>query len=246
MRLGKAPARPGAVKLRFSSFFKAESLPTPPATFVHGSVVKNWGLLANDRLGDCVFAGAGHEHMLWTRGSARFVDANVIADYSAVTGYDGTDASDQGTDLQQAASYRRKVGIADAAGKRHQIAAYMELRVGDFDQLILASWLFGAAGCGILVPNNLEDQFDARQPWSVTPGTSIVGGHYVPVVGRDAKGNAIVVTWGRQQAMTREFYEQYNDESIAYFCPEYVDANKLSPEGFDADALGRYLKELSA
>jgi len=45
--------------------------------------------------------------------------------------------------------------------------------------------------------------------------------------------------------MSREFYQLYNDETVAYFSPEYVNANNLSPEGFDAEALGNFLKELA-
>lgn len=251
-KLGKKPARPGAVRLAMSQVVRADKLPTPPATFGHDGLVQyaGWGVLGNDRWGDCYWAGAAHEHMLWTRAgagpAAAFSEQGVLSDYSAETGFAGTPETDDGTDLQQGAAYRQKTGIVDASGQRHRIAAYMSLKVGDWDELMLAAWLFGAVGVGVNYPSSADDQFDAFQPWDYVNGVNTQGGHYVPVFGRNHAGCATLVTWGRTQTMTREFYEHYNDESVVYFCPEYVDKNKLSPEGFDAVALGRYLKELQS
>lgn len=249
MRLGKRPARENSVLLRLSDIVDAGKLPSPPPTFGHVGV-RDWGVLGNDKFSDCVWAGAAHETTLWTRASGRvsaqFSTSGVLSDYSAATGFDGTSATDTGTDAQEAASYRRKIGVVDVAGQRHRIMAYMSLRRGDWDQLMLAAWLFGAVGVGVDYPRTAQRQFDAGKPWTVVQQDSaILGGHYVPVVGRNSAGMALVVTWGRLHAMTREFYERYNDETIAYFSPEYVNINNLSPEGFDAEALGNYLKELS-
>lgn len=248
--LGKTAARPGAVQLAMSSVVKKDKLPTPPAVFGHQAIVPAWGDLGNSDWGDCVWAGAAHEHMLWTRAGglaapASFTDVDVLSDYSIVTGFEFSDDTDNGTDMQQAASYRRKTGVRDVTGKRHQITAYMALRVGDFDEMILAAYLFGAVGIGVNFPKSASDQFDARQPWTVVPNSTVMGGHYVPIVGRAPNGNAIAVTWGRAQEITPEFYKTYNDESIAYFCPEYVNALRLSPEGFNIAALSRMLKELT-
>lgn len=251
MKYGKKPARPGAVSLKMSDLVDETKLPTPPAQFGHYDDVSAWGVLGNTQWGDCVWAGAAHEHMLWTREGAgqghgaNFVDANVLSDYAAVTGFDGTDATDQGTDAQTAASYRRKTGVLDNAGNRHRIMAYMELRPGDFDQLMLAAWLFGAAGVGMMFPLSADAQFRAKKPWTFVTNSRIVGGHYVPVVGRSATGSAVCVSWGQLQQFDRTFYEMYCDEAIAYFCPEYVRTDKLSPEGFDAEALGNFLKGIN-
>jgi len=39
-------------------------------------------------------------------------------------------------------------------------------------------------------------------------------------VGRDAKGNIVVVTWGKIQLMTPRFYTKYCDEVVAYVSDE--------------------------
>src|SRR5882672_5425867 len=110
-RLGKLPARPNAIKHKFGSFFDAEELPVPSLVFGRPDLIKDWGMLANDRISCCVLSGAPHETMLWNAWAGepipQFTDENVISDYSAVTGYDPNDPStDNGTDMQVAAAYR--------------------------------------------------------------------------------------------------------------------------------------------
>lgn len=249
--LGKTAARTGAISLRFSEIFRAAKLPTPPPVFGHQAGLRvPWGMLANDQYGDCVWAGAAHETMLWeSEGAtpvASFTDQSVLADYAVVTGFVPSDpATDQGTDMQQAAAYRQKVGVIDGAGARHKIAAYMALRTSDVGEIVLAAYLLGAAGFGLQFPSSAEDQFDRGEPWSVILNDRIEGGHYVPVVGRAASGNLVVVTWGRTQETTPEFYEAYNDESVAYMSTDMISQQtKKSPEGFDAGSLQEFLKEI--
>ena len=64
LKLGKKPARPGAVKLKLAKYLVKAKLPTPPKVFGHQSLIGAWNMLGNDRYGDCVWAGAAHEHML--------------------------------------------------------------------------------------------------------------------------------------------------------------------------------------
>ena len=248
-KLGKLPARPGAVSLKFGAFFNAEKLPVPPLKFGHFSAISQWGGFANDRYSDCVFAGAAHETMVYLSEageSAAFNDQSVLADYSAVTGFDTKDpATDQGTDLQEAASYRQKIGILDASGARHKIDAYVALNPGDLDQLALAAYLFGAVGIGISMPSSAEDQFDEGVPWSVIEGDRIEGGHYIPVIGRNSSGNFLIITWGRLHAATPEFIAKYMDEGLAYLSLEILKDNK-SPEGIDLEQLQRDLAAIAA
>ena len=74
LKLGKKPARPGAVKFKFANFLVKPKLPTPPKVFGHeGLIGANWAVLGNDHYGDCVWAGAAHETMLWNKEAARTV-----------------------------------------------------------------------------------------------------------------------------------------------------------------------------
>jgi hypothetical protein len=234
-KLGKLPARPGAVKLKLATYLQPAELPTPPASFGHDTQVNTWEMLGNDTVGDCVIAGALHETMLWTSIGSTAIPVSTdaaIKNYSAITGYDASDpSSDQGTDPAVAASYRRKTGIVDANGKRHRIGAYLALTPGDVEEHLLALYLFGAVGVGVRFPKTAMDQFHAGEPWDVVPGAEIEGGHYISAVAR-RDDQLVIVTWGKEQPMTDAFLKEYNDESYAYVSREYLKDGK-SPEGFN-------------
>jgi hypothetical protein len=139
LKLGKKPARPGAVTFKLTNYLLKSKLPMPPKVFGHEDLIgANWEMLGNDHYGDCVWAGAAHETMLWNKEADRtitFSNESVLKDYSAVTGFNKTDPnSDQGIDVEVAASYRRKTGVLDAQGKRHKVIAYLALTTGNPDQ----------------------------------------------------------------------------------------------------------------
>ncbi len=235
-KLGKKLARRGAVRLKLASYTNAAALPPLPAVFGHDALIgaRDWGMLANDRYGDCVWAGAAHETMLLAREAGRIVSfgaASVLGDYAAATGFDpAKPETDQGTDMQEAAAYRRNTGIADAHGIRHKIAAYLALEPGNIAHLYLATYLFGIAGVGLQLPSSAVAQSERGQAWNVVAGAPIEGGHYVPLVGRAPDG-LHVVSWGVDQVMTEAFLKQYCDEAIAYVSLECL-LNQKSPEGF--------------
>ncbi len=189
--------------------------------------------------------------MLWNAANKRPITitaANSLSDYSALTGYNPRNPlSDRGTDMSDAADYRRKTGIIDASGKRHQVDAYVSIHAGDIDTVSLAAYLFGAVGFGMLFPITAKSQFTHQQPWDLVPGAVVEGGHYVPIVGRNSAGNLICVTWSRLQGITRAFAQAYNDENIAYLSLEWLDNNSmLTPDNFDRAALVKDLAALAA
>ncbi len=262
-RLGKTEARKGAVSFLFTDYFDAKKLPTPPATFGHYDQVPNYFMLANDQYGDCVWAGAAHEHMIWSleggRPRAKFWTKNVLSDYAAVTGFDisktdakGDNPTDQGTDMSEAAAYRKKTGVLTADGSRRRIDGYLSLEVGNWDQLVLATWLFKAAGVGLQLPKQAPDWFDEDKPWAIPwyrPfwKPRILGGHYAPAVGRIPNGNMPVVTWGGvlTAGMSQGFYERFSDEALAYLDLEVLNQKGLSPEGYDEDELRKHFGRLA-
>ena len=246
-RHGKTPARAGAMKLALASYVDHSKLPPIPANFGHDDLIgaNDWGMLGNDKWGCCVWAGGCHEHMLWNRVSQHqvtFTEANVLSAYSAVTGFDpsktdsaGNNPTDRGTDMVLAAEYRRTNGLVDASGQTHRIEAYLALDPGSLDDLWAATYLFGAVGIGIDMPETAETQFDAGQEWVYVHGAQSIGGHYVPLVGRK-DGVLHVLTYGRTQPTSLKFLQKYCDEAIAYLSKDALVNNK-SPEGFDLDSL---------
>jgi hypothetical protein len=251
--LGKTPARLGAVSLKFATFFSAPDLPTPPLVFgrpghVPAQKDSPWGMLANDSVGCCVWSDAGHQTMYWRALAGRpvsFDDNGVLSDYSASTGYiRGNSSTDHGTDLQQAAAYRQKIGVVDASGVRHKTDAYVALEVGNIDQIALATWKLWTVSLGIQFPSSARDQFDRGEVWTPVSGSSIEGGHCVSIIGRNSRGEFLIVTWGQLTAVTPAFISAYMDEGICHLSFDQMKSDDISPRGFDENALRAALAQL--
>lgn len=244
LKLGKLPARKDAVKLKLVDYLG--QLPAPPAKYNHTALETNqWQMLGNDTVGDCVLAGAGHETMLWNAEANKTVSIttqNAISDYSAITGYNPKDPnSDQGTDMQVAASYRKKTGVIDSKGIRHKVGAYLAVTPSKalFKQ---AMYIFGTVGVGIQFPASAMTQFNDNKNWTVVKSSKIEGGHYIPAVGYDSR-YVYVVTWGKLIKATWGFIEKYCDEAVVYLSPEFLVGGK-SLEGFNLQDLTSDLASL--
>lgn len=244
LRLGKLPSK--EISFKFRDY--AAALPAPPTRAGHQELSDS-NMFANDRLSDCVCAGAAHETLLWNREGGRRVevtDEQVISMYSDITGYNPKDPStDQGTVMADAASWRRKKGLEDGTGKRHKIAAYTSISPSNQMEHMQSIWLFSAIGIGFEIPRSAMVQFEKEEPWEVVQGASseTLGGHYFTAVGYDAR-YLYVITWGRIQKMSWSFLQKYNDESFAYLSKEFLDKKEKSPEGFDLDSLKLDLSRL--
>lgn len=245
-KLGKKPATHDPRDLLFAHY-RSPTLAPAPVGFDHTSLVTQpWGMLANDRLGDCAIAGPGHETMLLNAAAGKqvpFSDQNIIDAYTAITGYNPADPNtDQGSDVRAVLDYRVKTGLTDALGQTHKIGAYVALAAGDWDQLLEALYVFECVGIGIQFPGSAMDQFNANQPWDV-PVSAFEGGHYVPVVAYPTEGVVEVVTWGAKQLMTKAFYEACCDEAWGFVTAEDLTAGKTL-EGFDLAELTADLEAL--
>ncbi|MFC9436922.1 hypothetical protein [Nocardia sp. NPDC057030] len=242
MRLGKTPARINATQLKLTDYWDHTVVSAHiPAEFGTDALGMEWGMHGNDVRATSVWAGAAHETRWWAQESGTSVTIstdNTLSDYATVTGF-----QDLGTDLQTAASYRRRVGILDADGNRHRIGGYVALTPGDPDQLAAAVYVFGAAGVGLRLPEYALADAEAGRVWDLRQGIpDIAGGQYVPAVGRSSEGNFYVITWGRIQPMSEGFYRRYCDEALVYFSTDFLRAG-VSPPGFDR---ARLLTDLEA
>jgi hypothetical protein len=239
--LGKLPARPGAVKLKFSNYVDTNVLPAPPAQFGHDNLVGQWGILANDRVGDCALADALHQHLLWNAEAGKSIplsDAVAIQNYSAVTGYDPHDPStDCGTDVPTLIHYRYTKGLVDGAGRRHKIGAALELEPGNWEQLAYAMYYFDGVTLGIKMSQQWMDAFqNGEYVWDKVSRPKIIGGHAITGVAMHG-GNARIITWGTDVVgVTQAGYEQSCDEVYAFFTPEKL-KNGIDINGIDGDKL---------
>lgn len=247
--MGKTPARKGSVSFRFKRYVDLNSLGEIPASFGEPEpYVSHWGLYDNDRFATGVFAGFAQETVLRARINGdpiEFTDWMVLGDYAEASGFAFSEKTDLGIDLDDAARFRRKVGISDYQGARHHVAGYAALKPRNVDELAAAVYLFGSVGVGLEISTRALAQFDDGEEWDVTRRGRIVGTTYVPIVGRRENGNFIAIAWGRVQELTPTFYEKYNDESVVFFPEETV--NGVSPvEGFKSHLLLKDLRKLAA
>ncbi len=225
---------PPALQLR--TYLLPQHLPAVPAVFGHQNAYpwNAWGMLANDKVGDCAVAGAMHCCMLWNKTHGRdifFTDRDARGDYYTITG-----GEDTGMDMVTAARFWRNSGFRDSQANRHKIAAYMAVDPKNLEHVYTAAYLFDAVGLGVKITSGAESQFFYGHPWANVPGDKVIAYHYVPLIGRVANGNAIVVTWGRAQEVEQSWLGANLQECIAMVSEEDLMLGK-SEEGFDISAL---------
>lgn len=234
---------------------QADELPVAPVSFGYDTMFTDWGMLGNDSVGDCAFAGSAHEHMVWTgignpASAAQFTTSGVLGAYSGLTGYvPGNPATDHGTDVSQLMDYRRQTGIPDAVGHPHKIDLAVRIEpVGgpfDWDQFIRAVNAFKCVAIGTLMPSSAMQQFNAGQPWSYVGDHDIQGGHYIPAVGSAKSDSEVeIITWGRRQTLTRDFFEAYVDELWIPLSREAMAAIDVSLSAVDWDKVEEIARSL--
>lgn len=223
MRLDKRAARLNSVHLRLGSYLDVPSvLALIPAEFGAEHRDVDFTAVAD---APSVWAGFAVETKLAAR------EAGAAVEFAAGSLPDGGD-----TDLQAAASYRRRIGIEDVTGQKHRVGAYVNVTTGDPDQLAAAAYVFGSVGVGLRVPETAVGDFEAGRALADRRGVpAILGATYVPVIGR-AGGNFLAVAAGRVIEITPGFYRRYNDETVCYFTEGIMTAPS-SPPGFDRDRL---------
>lgn len=222
----------------------------PPVTVDWDTKVVSWPMDANDYSGDCVWAMIGHTIQTWTANASREVIIPVeslLRGYSDVTGYSPSDPStDNGTVIQDALNYWRKVGIVDGAGTVHKIVAFAQVRHRSVVEMEAAAALFGEVLLGMSFPSTAMEQFDLGEPWDVVPGATIEGGHAVCSARYDsATGTWWVITWGREQQVTAAFMHTYVTEAWVAISREWIEANGAAPSGLDLGGLGVVFRALT-
>jgi hypothetical protein len=203
----------------------------------------NWGMMGNDRFGDCVKADDGHYLMLRTANVGKMVvpsDRVVLHDYFAQTGGQDTGLDETSDSLWM---------IAHGMLRNHHAQAAAMVDPTNLDHVRWGCQLFGRTRLGFAVTQKMMDQFNANQPWSDTDVTNstIIGLHDVPVVRYRAIFNGFeVVTWGRLQQMTMGCYMACcanlnvggsTGEAHVELFPDWMRTQGTAPNGLDLTQL---------
>lgn len=228
-RLGKLPVRTDVRTLSIGRYVDGTALPAPPPQFDESTHVADWPMYANDRIGDCTIAAAGHMIEAWTaesRGAAVEIPEQAVLDaFEQVRVGDGAYVLD-------VLKLWRKEGIGG-----HRIGAFARVSLHDHQLVRSAAWLFGGLYLGIQLPITAQEQerwdWVGRLTGDAAPGSW--GGHAVDVV-RYAGDGLTVVTWGALKGLTWSFWDRYCDEVYCILSEDFLNEGR-APNGLDLAAL---------
>jgi hypothetical protein len=242
--LGKLPPDFSRPRLLLGPHLKSIAFDYPPADD-NITQVPSYPMYANDRYGDCVWAMTGHAIQAWTllgqRSEVTLSEDDIIAAYSAVTGFDpATGANDNGTVMQDAMEYWVKTGVGG-----RKILAFAQVDHTDLEEVKAAIHVFGSVLVGFNFPKVAWSQFDQGRPWDVTSNDgAIQGGHAIHVGGYE-DGATKLTTWGKVTGMTWAFWNKYVDECWVAITQDWLDAQGHNPEGVDLHGLGEDFSQLT-
>src|SRR6516225_4106846 len=138
VKLGKLPARVDPRTLSLAHYVDREVLPAPPPVLDLSAPVAEWPMYANDRLGDCTTAAAGHMIEAWTAAAAgapvEVTEASVLAAFDAVKIVDPATGDEGAVELDVLRLWR-SAGIGG-----HRVGAFARVARGDRDLVTTGAW----------------------------------------------------------------------------------------------------------
>jgi hypothetical protein len=201
-----------------------------------------YGMYLNDQLGDCVCADTAHQVLLHTANSGTgFVvptDDDVLALYEAVGGYVAGDPStDRGCDETSMEEFLQHIGFCGQLS-----AGSGMIDPSNLDHVRWGIQLFGGVRLGIVVDEQMEQQFESNQPWvsPASPDDPNAGGHDVFAFAYDnAAGIFRVFTWGGIASVSAALMANsaFLDEVHGSVWPDFIAATGSAPNGFDLQQL---------
>jgi hypothetical protein len=221
---------------------------------VTAMVGKNWGVMLNNKLGDCTAATTGHSLMLRSANIGTMItptDLEIQDFYFKSTGSSLKD--DEGGNDIDVCKYEVATGFT-ARGVVHKAEGFMTIDPTHFDHFRWAQQIFGTMRLGLNVPEYCQDQFDAGQPWDYVAAKDnspkAISGHSVPLVDYGNYGPPeapwAVLTWGGVQFMTQRAMEEWCMEAHVELFYDWVRAGQqTAPSGFDMAALMEKLQQVA-
>jgi hypothetical protein len=215
-RLGRN--RPSAASVAAAPPFQKYALgtlPPPPASVDYTSLAATAlsQMYGNDQYGDCVEAEFGHTVGVWTANAgdeAVYTEAQVLANYSAITGFVvGDPNTDNGTDEVSAMNYWVKSGMPGPGGT-HAVMGYLSLDATNQVEVQQALYLFENCLFGVELPEKWISPFPSASgfTWDLAGPPDLNNGHAPGGFGYSSTGVKIS-TWGMLGTMTWRAVEYY-------------------------------------
>jgi hypothetical protein len=236
-------------KMRLRDYLPAP-LPQAPATcdYTPAAAAALSQMYMNDTLGDCVIAGMAHMEGVFT-GNANppaliLTQAEIIAAYSAIGGYDptqtqpdGSNPTDQGCDEMTALQWW-KASPLDPAAK--PISTSMSVDPTNQSEVQAAAYLFFGLMYGVELPDDWINPFPSTPGfvWDVADDPDPDNGHCFIGAGYDGNG-VTICTWGMLGSITYAAMAEYcsaenNGALYAVLSQDIINAaQELAPNGLD-------------
>jgi hypothetical protein len=234
-QLGREPSRHDPRTLRLRSYVSPRIAPAPPECF-WDRAIREWGVMGNNRYGNCVIVTAAHLLMTWRANELGQTDAvpddeviELSRQMGALNGYNILDRN----------KLWRSRGMFG-----NKIWAFAQIDPRDALEIRHAVYDFGAADIGLNLPTAWRDNPD----WETGKGPAFRpgswGGHSVPIIAYDAQW-CYCVTWGEMQRLSWEALAVYSDEAYALIDPVWLAKAGRTPANLDLERLHADLKELT-
>ena len=226
-------------------------LANPPAAVSRPHPGFQWGMLANDQIGDCVIAMMLHSiedfHLDDGTPVPAFTTEDAISVYSAITGYvPGDPSTDRGTDENAAMRYWEHTGLKTSDAGQHTIVATVAVDPSNLNECRIAIDEFVDLQIGIALPISAQGQTEWTVVGDGKTGNSAPGswgGHGIPYREYDAQTFACV-TWGAELLLTVPFHQDYAQEAHVVVTKEMLNKQGVGPSGVAWDELIADIKAL--
>ena len=235
MRLGRKAIKSDSRTLALADYLMP-GLPPPPEVADWTKGITSWGMMLNDKLGDCTIAGAAHALQVWSANTGNMVtvpDDTIQNYYQQWDGYvPGNPGTDNGGIELDVLNDWQKQGFAG-----NTLMAFADPKPANMDQIRQSIYIFGGVYIGLALPVTAQKQ----DVWDVVPrgGANAKpgswGGHCVFVPKYDQNG-LTCITWGGLKTMTMAFWKKYCDEAHTLLDQAWLTA-KGAPNGFNQDQL---------
>jgi hypothetical protein len=250
LKLGRKAVKHDPRTFKLAAYLDHKVLPDIPEKSDWGQGTMDWGMMCNDKYGDCTAAAVGHIVRLWNDRTNRSIiipDSDVLKLYEDVTEIEGarfnpgTGENDNGCNELDVLKFIRKNGFSG-----HMVDAFASVDVKNDDLLKATIHLFGAAYVGVSLPlaAQTQDTWYVSGPLTGRKEPGSWGGHAIILTAYDNVG-LTAITWGKEQRLTWNWWNAYGDEAYALLSGDWIDAkSSLAPSDFNLDQLRQDLAAL--
>jgi hypothetical protein len=231
MKLGRKAVKTDTRTLSLGRYL-TPSLPPPPASIDWTKGINSWGMMLNDRLGNCTIAGVAHAIQVFTANTSLMVtvpDSAVENYYEQWDGYDPANPSTDngGCELDVLRDWQKQNFAGNA------LLAFADPKPANLDEVRQSIALFGGVYIGLSLPltAQTQDVWDVVRRGGASAAPGSWGGHCVFVPKYDEK-SFTCITWGQTKTMTVAFWNKYCDEAHTLLAQDWLSA-KGAPSGFD-------------